>query len=104
MLEVLKRNTPRKEDTLRRSSSGRGRTVYTEIGIWWTEGNNYINLTIPGLENGHVAISGDVSKPYGHPKLYARLVQALTQMGAPHPGVISAEDEAAYAEQDAEWS
>ncbi len=71
---------------MRRSERG-GRTCYAEFGFWY-QPDGMIHMTMRGLpdRDGHVAVSNDPSKPYGHPKLYERLAAALRMLEAPAPG------------------
>jgi hypothetical protein len=75
---------------MRRSERGERRTVYfEEVGVWLDKnrvnGEPIIHMSFPGLADGHVAIGNDPTKPYGHPKLFKRLVDGLRMVGAPAP-------------------
>jgi hypothetical protein len=76
---------------MRRSRTGRNgvsRTVYTDaddIGFWMQADDHTIHLTIRGIDDGHVRISNDPTKTWGHPRLYNILAKALQATGAPSP-------------------
>jgi hypothetical protein len=69
---------------LTRSQGGNKRTAYTKVGFWM-EPNGNIHVSFPDLADGHVAVSNDPTKPYGHPTLFKRLADALREVGAPAP-------------------
>jgi hypothetical protein len=82
--------------TMRRLKDGKGLSCAAEIGFWYEPSNQTIHLTFTEMRHGHVAISNNPLKPYGHPKLFERLAAALEKLGAPGPNAPAQSTEKSF--------
>ena len=66
-------------------TSGPGKSVYMEVGIWWDESQDQIHLTAKDVKGFHTTVSQDAGSRRGHPNLFMKLAKVLRDAGAPHP-------------------
>lgn len=72
------------ESDIRKSEKG-GNTAYLNIGAWYNVETGHIHLTLPRSGWFHTTVSNDPDSKRGHQNLYAKLVRALKEAGAPFP-------------------
>ena len=69
-------------------TSGPGKSVYLEIGIWYDEQQEAIHITAKDIPDFHTTVRRKPESKRGHPNLFDKLSKCLRDNDAPAPELV----------------